>query len=355
MLALGALVAAVLAFLLIVTGGGGGSSHPTNASSATTATQTGKKSSKAPTHKPTAFRVGRLTVILNEPSSAGIANAKTSTGAPARQLITSIRYPALGAPNGKENQHATPATSSGPFPLVVFSQGYDTNDSAYAWLMDKWTNAGYVVAAPTYPFTAPTSPNGVNETDIVNHPVDLRYVITSLVKGSGPAARVRRLIDPSRVGVIGQSDGGDVSLAVVANSCCRVSAVKAAAILSGAELARFGGSYYSGGGAAVPLLAVQGSADTINPPGCSAQFYNQAPQPKYYLDLTGSSHLAPYTLPGNVRTTVGAVTTAFLDRYLKGQQAALTTLKHSGAVPGVATLTSGGTAPGASTSCPGAP
>ncbi len=87
------------------------------------------------------------------------------------------------------------------------------------------------------------SPTGSNEADIVNHPVDLRFVIRSLLGQLGPP--LKGLIDRSEVAVIGQSDGGDVSLAVAANSCCRDSAVKAAVILSGAELARFGGSYFS--------------------------------------------------------------------------------------------------------------
>jgi predicted dienelactone hydrolase len=351
-LALGALAAAVIAFVVIVSGGGGGgSSGSTTPTTATTAKATKAKKHTKAASKPQAFRVGRLTLTLLEPSSAGIASVKTASGTPARQLITSVRYPAVGTPNGKENSHAIPA--QGPFPLIVFSQGYNTNDSAYAWLMDKWTSAGYVVAAPTYPFTAPTSSGGPNETDIVNHPADLRFVISTLLKNSGQTAAVRRLFNPSKIAVIGQSDGGDVSLAVVANSCCRIKTVKAAVILSGAELARFGGSYFSGG--SVPLLAVQGSADTINPPGCSKQFYDQAPQPKYYLDLIGASHLSPYTLPGSDRSTVAAATAAFLDRYLKGRQSAATTLKHSGTVAGVAALTNGSTAPGASTTCPGAP
>jgi len=51
------------------------------------------------------------------------------------------------------------------------------------------------------------------------------------------------LIDPTEIGVVGHSDGADVSLAVATNTCCRDPRVEAAAILSGAELASFGGSY----------------------------------------------------------------------------------------------------------------
>lgn len=290
---------------------------------------------------------------LTEPAGSAAPNAHSPTGAPVRVIPVGVRYPALGPPNGHSNPGAAPDTVHGPYPLIVFSQGYATAASAYAALINAWTTAGYVVAAPTYPFTDPSTPGGPNENDIVSHPTDLRFVLTSLLGGSGPAAPLKRLIDPSSIAVIGQSDGGDVSLAVAANSCCRISLLKAAVILSGAELARFGGSYYSAGG--VPLLAVQGSADTINPPGCSAQLYDGSSQPKYYLDLENASHLTPYTQPGRDRATVAAVTTAFFNRYLKGKQAALATLKSDADVPGVATLTTTSSVPAASLSCPGAP
>jgi hypothetical protein len=52
---------------------------------------------------------------------------------------------------------------------------------------------------------------------------------------------------------------------------------------------------------------------------------------------------------------VAAVTTAFLNRYLKGQQVALTTLKRAADVPGVSTLTTTSSVRAASLSCPGAP
>lgn len=96
--------------------------------------------------------------------------------------------------------------------------------------------------------------------DIVNHPTDLRFVITSMLDDSGASGdTLTAMIDARRVGVVGHSDGGDVSLAVANNSCCRDSRVKAAVILSGAELAWFPGVYYSQ--PAVPMLVVQGAND----------------------------------------------------------------------------------------------
>jgi fermentation-respiration switch protein FrsA (DUF1100 family) len=129
--------------------------------------------------------------------------------------------------------------------------------------------------------------------------------------------------------------------------------VKAAVILSGAELAAFGGAYYSAG--SVPLLVVQGSADTINPPGCSVELYDQAPRPKYYLELIGAEHLPPYTVPGQDRSLVATAVLDFLGRYLQGRAAGIRKLARDGNAPPVARLVTRATGPGTETYCPGAP
>lgn len=268
-----------------------------------------------------------------------------------RPLPTVVRYPALGTPNGPEAPGAPAAVSRGPFPLVVFSQGFDISTAAYGPMLDALASAGYVVAAPAYPDTDPSAANEVNEADLVHHPGDLRFVLDSLL--SRPSAILSGLIDSRAVALVGQSDGGDVSLAVAANSCCSDRAVKAAVILSGAEWASFGGSYFRS--PAMPLLVVQGSNDVVNVPGCSAQLYDQAPEPKYYLNLLGAEHLPPYVEPGVYRTTVQRTVTDFLNGYLKHSTASLGRLQRDGTAAGVANITSQATLADAATSCPGAP
>lgn len=313
---------------------------------------TGRKSSSATPHGPSAsgpFAVGLRYLRVVEPATERVANASTDTGRPARVLSTAIRYPASGPAGGGERLDAPAA--AGPFPLIVFSQGYDTPVAAYAGLLDAWARVGYVVAAPTYPHTNPNAGGGLDENDIVNHPDDLRAVISRLTaEARKHGGALTGLADPRRLAVVGQSDGGDVSLAVAANSCCREPAVKAAAILSGAELSGFGGSYYRDG--SPPLLVIQGNRDTINPPGCSAALYDQAPVPKYYLDLLGASHLPPYVKPGQLRDSIAGTVIAFLDYYLRERDAPLQRLRWSGGVPGVATLTTARHLAGRSTYCP---
>jgi dienelactone hydrolase len=342
-------LAALLAVGVVLAVWGGGSSGPSRPGPTTTSGVTPTSiTPTTPTTRPTGppFAVGTITFTLSEPATPGV---------PARSLPTTVRYPAQGAAGGADQPLASPLHSGGPYPLVVFSEGFAISPESYALLLDAWAAAGYVVADPTYPFTAPTSPGGLVESDIVHHPADLSFVITSLLDDD--AARgttLSGLIDASEVGVIGHSDGGEVSLAAATNTCCRDSRIKAAAILSGAELAAFQGTYVST--SSVPLLVVQGTDDpSYNPPSCSIELYNDAAQPKYYLSMIGQTHTSAYLVAGQPLDVVAQVTIDFLDGYLRHSAEGLSAMTGDGTVPGLATLTSAdslGPPPG---SCPVAP
>jgi predicted dienelactone hydrolase len=242
--------------------------------------------------------------------------------------------------------------------MVLFSQGYDIPVGAYESLLVDLASAGFVVAAPTYPYTVASYPGGLDEADIVNHPADLRFVIAALLHlARQPGSVITGLVDPAQVGLMGHSDGGDVSLAVADNTCCRDPLVKAVAVLSGAELVSFGGEYFTG--PPVPILVVQGSADTVNVPACSTQIYDAAKDPKYYLDLFGAEHEPPYAgplgSPKNDRLVVAQVTTYFFDAELGAQKGASAAIARSGDVPGTSRVSVGGQLPSAPGGCPGAP
>jgi dienelactone hydrolase len=211
-----------------------------------------------------------------------------------RLLVTAVRYPLTG--------HA-------PFPLVVFAHGFAVAPSAYAPLLDAWARAGYVVAAPLFPLERPAAPGGPDESDLGHEPADLRFVITRLL--SGP---LRRLIDPHRIAVAGQSDGGVAALAAGLDAGLRDPRIDAAVILSGAQLpgARIAPALVR------PLLAVQGTGDTINHPANTSAFFAEARRPKFLLWLLGAPHLQPYTTDARYRAVVARATLAFLDHYLRG-------------------------------------
>jgi dienelactone hydrolase len=282
----------------------------------------------------TRFAVGLHVVRLQDPSR--LIHLPSGATEP-RTLVTYVRYPALGASNATDVRDAAADTAAGPFPLVVFGHGFAVTPQLYRRMLATWARAGYVVAAPVFPLENANAPGGPNESDLVNQPADMSLVISRLLAassgGSGPLAG---LIDPGRVAVSGQSDGGDTALAVAYNEHFRDPRVGATVILSGAEIPGVSGFTFSAG--EPPLLAVQGSADTVNPPSFTETFFQAARRPKFFLDLPGAEHLPPYSEQEPQLGIVDRVTVAFLDAYLKHDSAALARMRARGNVPGSAQL-----------------
>ena len=267
-------------------------------------------------------------------------------------IPTTVWYPAPGTPGAAAGASVAPDRAAGPFPLVMFSPGFDIAPGSYAGLTQSWASAGYVVAEPVYPDTAPGGP--LVEADMANHPAELGSVITVILANSaGTTSLLSGLVNPAQVAVAGHSDGGDVSLAVAANSRWRDSRVKAALVLSGAEWANFGGTYYSGG--SPPLLVVQGTTDATSPPQCSAQLYDGAPQPRYYISLLGVGHRPAYTEDTPDLALVESATIAFLDVYVKGVASRLSAFSAAAVVAGQSVLFAGAQAVPVTGSCAGAP
>ncbi len=243
----------------------------------------------------------------------------TSNGAIPRSFETIVRYPVI-------TERGQPA---GPFPLIVFGHGFAVSPHPYSRLLDAWTRAGFVVAAPVFPLENANAPGGPNERDLPNQPGDMSFVISSLTAVSREKkGSLAGIINPRQIAVTGQSDGGDTALAAAYDSPVRDRRIGAAMILSGAEdpfAAPF--TMPSDG---PPLLAVQGTADAINPPGDTYSFYREAAPPKFLLQLLGAAHLPPYTEPGPELSAVERTTVAFLDAFLKRRRGSLGRLVAAG-------------------------
>lgn len=85
-----------------------------------------------------------------------------------------------------------------------------------------------------------------------------------------------------------------------------------------------------------PLLAVRGTADTLNAPAATATFFGLAPRPKFLLWLVGASHLPPCTDEQPQLGIVERTTIAFLDHYEKGRPLAV--FERTARVPGLTRL-----------------
>ena len=255
-----------------------------------------------------------------------------------RTLVTQIRYPALGFATADDVRDAPPLTAAGPFPLVVFGPGFAETPTAYARLLDAWARAGYVVAAPLFPLTQKHVPGGRREGDLDHQPADMSFVITRmLAENDLPASFLYGLIAPKLIAVAGQSDGAATALAEAYDPAFADPRIRAAIILSGAELTSIDDAipFPSHGPA---LLATQGSRDTINEPSATHRYFDLAPRPKFLLTLIGATHLPPYTTQQPYLRIVEQVTIAFLDHFLLTEHASLARMRESGNVASTARL-----------------
>jgi len=283
---------------------------------------------------PGRFRVAGRQVTFTEPAHLGAAGAHLGP----RTLVTTVRYPLVPRSSGP------PQARSG-FPLLLFAPGFMQCGGPYAPLLRAWASAGYVVAVVNFPQTDCHVGARAYEPDLVNQPADMSYVLSRLLAlNAQPHDPFSGLLNAHEIAAAGQSDGGDTVAALAANACCTDRRITAAAVLSGAEWPPMPGRYFAHG--APPMLFVQGSADTVNPPWTSLQLYQQDQgRARYYLDLFGANHLLPYWGTNPVERLVARVTLAFFDRYVLGQPQARATMTRDGNVSGTAALVSGSRLP----------
>lgn len=235
-----------------------------------------------------------------------------------RPLETVVRFPTAGT------QH----------PLIVFAHGFALTPAAYDRLLSAWAQAGYVVAAPVFPLENANALGGPTQSDLVNEPRDLSFVITRLLAfDERPNGVLAGRIDPSQIAVAGHSDGAVAALAVAYGRGFRDPRVRAAIVMSGAALSWIGPFSQRG----PPLLAVQGTADALNSSATTAAYFLRAHRPKFLLWLLGAAHRPPYTFQEPQLGIVERATVAFLDHYLRGRP--LQAFDKAAESPGLTRLT----------------
>ncbi len=279
---------AAVAVALVTAGSGRGAGRGTGGSTTSSTTRLHRTGGRAPPMRE--LDVTTRTLALVDPTRPVVEGGTEL--APDRPLPTTIWLPA----------------GPGPFPLVVFVHGFAVDPLTYRRFCATLASAGYVVAAPGFPLEDPDLPYALDRSELPAEAADVSFVITAVEHGP-----VAPKVDPTRIAVVGHSDGADVALMVVYERGTidpRVGAVVAdapdpmvAAVVP----------------SSVPLLLVQGTADTVVPYSASQTVFGQVRAPDDYLSLVGAGHLPPIA-GGTVWTPVlDAAVADFLDSAVAGR------------------------------------
>jgi dienelactone hydrolase len=208
---------------------------------------------------------------------------------PSRPLPTLVFYPVARATTGAFSDDLAPAP--GPFPLVLFSHGLSGSPERYASALEGWAAAGFVVVAPTYPFTNQYT-HHFNRADIVNQPDDARYVLRAVSRlAATPGDPLDGRVDTNHIAAVGHSAGGYTTTGLF--TAGHDPRLRAGVIMAG---------WLAPGAFAGPpatMLFLQGTADPVVPEAVSRRAFDRVPWPKSYLLLQHNSHTT-YMRPGQI-------------------------------------------------------
>jgi dienelactone hydrolase len=210
-----------------------------------------------------------------------VATRQLSLSRGSRALPTTVWYPATSTT-------ASSPTATGRFPLVIFSHGLHGLPASYQQLTSRIAAAGFIVAAPAYPFTNANSP-AFNAGDMSNQPADASAVVTAVLKlNSSSGDRFLGHIDTFHVGAAGHSAGGFTTAGMLANQ--RDTRIKAAVVIAGGSMGAFTG-------ARTPVLFVHGDKDPTVGYAIGHDAYAKLTWPKAFLTELGQGH-GEYLGPG---------------------------------------------------------
>lgn len=254
-----------------------------------------------------------------------------------RPLAVTVWYPAAGRGSGSGGSRRSPAqdapVADGRFPVVLFSHGLTARPTDYQALLTPWVAAGFVVVAPTYPFTSRGAPS-YQVLDVVNQPADASYVLTQvLALDSRRGDPLRGHLATDRVAAAGHSAGGVTTIGLF--TVGRDERLDAGIVLAGTALGV--GTAFSG--TAAPQLFVHGKLDEVVAYSAGKAAYDKVPWPKAMLTLPDGGHGGGLLgrQPRALEVIVGT-TTEFLRWTLYGDPAAKRRLPDRARRGGLATL-----------------
>jgi fermentation-respiration switch protein FrsA (DUF1100 family) len=206
------------------------------------------------------------------------------------------------------------SVATGPFPAIAFSHGLRSVPDGYVATIAAWVRSGFVVIAPTFPFTNRDAAE-LDPSDVTNQPGDVSAALDVVLAASATAGDpLSGSIDPTRIIAAGHSEGAITTVGLF-DECCRDPRLIGGVVLAGNSLGFAGAP----SGAPAPMLFMHGDADRIVPYRSGTIAFREVRWPKAFVTLNGEGHIDAYTDPSTPAFAgVAAITTAFIEAVATG-------------------------------------
>jgi len=135
---------------------------------------------------------------------------------PSKELSGVKPYEFISDFSGKATKDAPPDADGAPYPLIMFSHGFQGTRFQSIFLVEALASAGYVVAAPDHPdsLTAGGGFSISSATLYTQRPAEISFVIDKMTELNGSDPILKGMIDLDHVGMTGHSLGGYTTLMV---------------------------------------------------------------------------------------------------------------------------------------------
>ena len=233
------------------------------------------------------YGVGVTTLELIDTSRPTNPN-RDFEGSDERRLVVEVWYPADAGAQAPEALDVPLAREGAPFPLIVFAHGFMSGRRQSATYTQHLASHGYVVASPDFPLTNGGAPGGATFNDLENQPGDVSFVIDEmLARSAGETSPFTGAIDGEAIGLTGHSAGAFTTLLTTYGEL-RDERLDAALPISGSGCML---TEEQVADTSVPVMVLAGSADLFIAASASRAAYDAANAPRYWVNLTGASHV----------------------------------------------------------------
>jgi predicted dienelactone hydrolase len=265
-----------------------------------------------------------------------------------------LELTAQGGSRGVPLRVYTPAKLSAPAPIVLYSHGLGGSRNNNSYLGKHWSARGYVAVFMQHPGSDDSvwkdlpreermeaMRDAATPSNAIKRAADVEATLDALAEWATPGHALAGKLDLTRVGMSGHSFGAVTTQLVAGQRAPIVGArftdprIDAALAMSPSKPRR-GGASDAFGAVKIPWLLMTGTHDGApiggQTPATRLAVFPALPRgSKYELVLDGAEHNAfgDRALPGEARPrnpnhhrAVLALSTAFFDAYLRGDQAA---------------------------------